>query len=707
MRLWPGRRSSGGVWVPRKPPAQGTFALVQPSPAMVAYTEGSLLLGVLIGVGIRLRIFIQSPLRPAQPAMWTLNGLAQDVAIYSMAGALALFSTRYVWQRRSWSVLTGFVFALCLLHLIWSEIVTFFGHAIRARDLQVGLRPVLFLQSVRINIAFTLAALLALSFLLIPWTARRARRAGQTWATAPRLLVLSVVAVGLSRVGLPIHQSETARNPVVAFAVLIHDWPATDAQGLFRIPKPTFTELSLRYLAPRFPPRDFFNDAFPLAYRSPARSPKAPRIPQGIKPNLVFILMEGVRSEEIGVYGGIVPGLTPNLDELARQGTRVHRFYSNGNHTPEGELALWYGLLPSPYEVMLTTRAGVPMTGLPEMLRSLGWKSFLWIHNGDQNFYSRDRFYLPRGFRTIDGKDFPPNEPRTSWGFSDRTLMRHALKALDVTEEPFAAMVLTVSNHHPFQLPSDAQTRMAGLPAEQRGFQPFGSEGLMVGMHTVPMLKTIHYTDEAIGYFFGLARTRPWFANTVFVIASDHGLPIAPLEGVHTLHRLLELRHRVPLIIYSPLLPPGKVVPGPASQIDVLPTLAGLFGIPVQPGLGRDLLDPDSEDPERPVITWTRDAEAISIITKNRAYHRMLGNENPIRFDDSDEEILVDPVRDPEGEIDLMNTPGNGAELFARAAHRYFDVYPWLVVEGRSGLPSAVSKTTASAPKGKQPASVR
>ncbi len=407
----------------------------------------------------------------------------------------------------------------------------------------MGLRPVLFLHTVRINILFTFLACALVCWVLVRWTAHRARRAARTWATVPRLLTLALLAFGLSRLAIPIHESDTARNPLVALTVLVHDWPPTDSEGHFRIPKPTFSELTLRHLAPRFPARDFFDENFPLAYRSSPRSAAAPRIPDGVRPNLVFILMEGVRSEEIGVYGGIVPGLTPNLDEIARKGTRVQRFYSNGKHTPEGELALWYGLLPSPYEVMLTTRSEVPMTGLPEMLRGLGWRSFLWIHNGDQNFYRRDRFYLPRGFRIIDGKDFPIREPRTSWGFSDRALMRHALRALDASLEPFAAMVLTVSNHHPFQLPSDSQTRMAGLPAERRGFESFGEDGLVVGMHTVPMLQTIHYTDEAIGYFFGLARERPWFSRTVFVIVSDHGLPIAPLQGLHTLHRRL-LGHR-------------------------------------------------------------------------------------------------------------------------------------------------------------------
>lgn len=673
---------------------------------MVAFTEASLLLGVVLGAGIRLRIFLGSPLRSEQPWLWALNGLVQDVAIFSLAGALTLFSTRYFWQRRSWSVLTAFVFSVCVLHLLWSEIVIFFGHAVRARDLQVGLRPVLFLHSVRTNILFTFAGVAFVSWSLLRWTAGRARKAGRTWATVPRLLALGLLAAGLSRVAIPIHQAETARNPLVAMAVLIHDWPPTDTQGNFRIPKPSLSTLSLRSLAPRFPARDYFDESFPLAYRSPSRSPRAPTIPDGLRPNLVFIVMEGVRSEEIGAYGGTIPGLTPNLDALARRGTRVDRFYSNGNHTPEGELALWYGLLPSPYEVMLTTRSEVPMTGLPEMLRNLGWKSFLWIHNGDQNFYRRDRFYLPRGFRTIDGRDFPPGEPRTNWGYSDRSLARRAVTVFDATAEPFAAMVLTVSNHHPFQLPSDARTRMTGLPAERRGFIPFGTEGLVVGMHTVPMLRTIHYTDEAIGYFFDLARTRRWFSRTLFVIVSDHGLPIATLDGIHTLHRLLELRHRVPLIFFSPLLPGGKVVSGPASQIDVLPTLAGLFGVPNQAGLGRDLLDPDSADPERPVITWTRDASAISVITQERVYHRMLGNESPLLFDASNEELLIDPIGDPEGERNLLNDVPN-VSVFARAAQRYFDLYPWLVVQGRSGLPIVSARSVPAARKGNETPSVR
>ena len=75
--------------------------------------------------------------------------------------------------------------------------------------------------------------------------------------------------------------------------------------------------------------------------------PARPLVPAGLRPNVVFLLMEGVRSEELGAWGGL-KGLSPRLDDLARHGIRVARAYSPGTHTPEGELALWYGLFASP-----------------------------------------------------------------------------------------------------------------------------------------------------------------------------------------------------------------------------------------------------------------------------------------------------------------------------------------------------------------------
>jgi hypothetical protein len=43
---------------------------------MLAFTEGTLILGILLGAGMRLRIFIDSPLRSSQPLLWALGGIS-------------------------------------------------------------------------------------------------------------------------------------------------------------------------------------------------------------------------------------------------------------------------------------------------------------------------------------------------------------------------------------------------------------------------------------------------------------------------------------------------------------------------------------------------------------------------------------------------------------------------------------------------------
>ncbi|HEX5855727.1 MAG TPA: LTA synthase family protein, partial [Thermoanaerobaculia bacterium] len=474
-------------------------------------------------------------------------------------------------------------------------------------------------------------ALVALA-LAAAFSARRARR------VPPRLgprafAVLTLAACALAALPLPVHQRLTSRHPLLALPALARDPSARPPDG----EAPSF-----RRLAGAGAP------ARPAPAAPAARAAGAPSLPFGTRPNVVFLLLEGVRSEELGAWGGLA-GLSPRLDDLARHGVRVDHAYSPGTHTPEGELALWYGLLASPRSLILTEQPDLPRDGLPETLASAGWKSFLWIHNGDQTFYRRGRFYASRGFRLVDGRDFDPGEPRTNWGYSDRALMRAAVRAFDRLEEPFAAMALTVSNHHPFQVPSDAVTSFQPPASPRGGFVNVPGLSRILGLHTGAMLKTIHYTDEALGSFFDLARVRPWFKRTIFVISGDHGLPIAPLEGTPTPHRFASLRHRVPLVFFSPLLAGGLTLEGPASLADVPATLLGLFGLPAGAGDGRDLF---AEKPaERPVIAWDDEGRTVTAASRDFVYHAALAPGAGGTLAATEEALFS--VRDEAGAVDL------------------------------------------------------
>lgn len=74
----------------------------------------------------------------------------------------------------------------------------------------------------------------------------------------------------------------------------------------------------------------------------------------------------------------------------------------------------------------------------------------------------------------------------------------------------------------------------------------------------------------------------------------DHGLPGSASHLPYGTAELALVRFQVPLLIYAPgLLGPGREVLTVASEVDVLPTVASLAGVPYRnTTLGRDLLDP-------------------------------------------------------------------------------------------------------------------
>jgi len=639
---------------------------------------------------VRWRIVTHMPLPPGRPLPWFVSGLAQDLAVGALCGALVLAFARTPRREAAARLVLGAaLIAGAAAHFAFGEAVIFFGHPPRWEDLGIGLDPT-FLKSTAsgsllrvflLCLAGAAAALGALALL-----SRRARRSR---ATAGRL-ALAGLAAGAAALGLArFDPGGTGREPVVALGIAWRE-RLPPGHGLVFTPTREFAETSVRELVPFVAEKDFLDPRFPLSRGAPEPRGEGPALPGGVSPNVVFFVMEGLQAQEVGAYGGKPAGLTPNLDRLAREGIRFDRAYSNGTHTPEGELALWYGVLPDPYSHVITDHPEAALSGLPDLLSAAGWKSLLWIYGGDvANFYRRDRFYPRRGFRVIERSDFPAGGAQTSWGYSDVALARRAAAALDGAAEPFAAMVLTVTNHIPFVVPEDGATAMPWQPGSA-GFLklPGSAEEFSTGF--TPMLNTAHYSDEAVGEFLRLSRGKPWFNRTLFVFTGDHGLAMANVRRGMTAHQWEELRHRVPLILYSPLLPGGGVVAGPVSHADVMPTLLSLahIGAP-RAGAGAGLLDSRQAGPGRPILTWSAEGGTVSVITGSRIYHAVVPREppppgHPVRIES---EWLVDPAADPSGARNLAAAEPQSASAMRRLARVYMQVYPWLVTDGRSGNP--------------------
>ncbi|MBK5269776.1 MAG: sulfatase-like hydrolase/transferase, partial [Bacteroidia bacterium] len=124
------------------------------------------------------------------------------------------------------------------------------------------------------------------------------------------------------------------------------------------------------------------------------------------------------------------------------------------------------------------------------------------------------------------------------------------------------------------------------------------------------------YSDYCFRKFLQAAEKEPYFHNTIFVFVGDHGVAgnaDALYPTVWTEQRLTD--EHVPLLFFAPYLLQPQKRSEVVSQIDILPTIAGMLHQSYSnTTLGRDLLDPEKKNNYAFV---TNTAGKIGMVTDN------------------------------------------------------------------------------------------
>ena len=107
------------------------------------------------------------------------------------------------------------------------------------------------------------------------------------------------------------------------------------------------------------------------------------------------------------------------------------------------------------------------------------------------------------------------------------------------------------------------------LPHAPYVFNPDGTKHDRTGSQTENYRKQTQFVDVLLGQFVALLKTEGLYAESVFVVTTDHGL----LSGCPC---------TIPLFIRAPGLSSG-VSDVSYSQVDFLPTLVDLLGLPPIP----------------------------------------------------------------------------------------------------------------------------
>lgn len=271
--------------------------------------------------------------------------------------------------------------------------------------------------------------------------------------------------------------------------------------------------------------------------------------------NIVLVSVESLSADFLGTYGS-KEGLTPELDALAAKSIVFENIYAVGTRTVRGLEALSLGIPPVPGQSIIRRPENSNLATIGDMLDEEGFKVF-FIYGGYGYFDNMNAYFKANDYTVIDRTDFPSTsvEFENVWGVADESLYSNTLEALDqafTTKKRFFAHVMTTSNHRPYTYP---QGRIdIASPGGRRG--------------------AVKYTDFALGEFIRKAQQKPWFKDTLFVLTADHCASVAGKT------ELPVAKYRIPLLFYGPALLKPQKVTHMYSQIDIIPTLMDVLGVP-------------------------------------------------------------------------------------------------------------------------------
>jgi lipoteichoic acid synthase len=286
------------------------------------------------------------------------------------------------------------------------------------------------------------------------------------------------------------------------------------------------------------------------------------------KPNIVIIMVEGLGAEFVGKNA--YSGFTPYIDSLLSKSLYWENFVSNTGRTfgcvpsllgslPYGEKGfLDLNPLPSHFSLISVLKANDYTTSFyAGHQTSFDRLSNFLEYNGIDHLINEDNLGPGYAKTKADSKEF-------SWGYPDSEIYKKTLAELDSKKMPRLDIIMTLTNHEPFQFPSK-NNYLQKVDSILNSQQSFKVEEQEIKAYK-DVFASLLYTDKSLKDFMHEYEKRPEYDNTIFIITGDHRLiPVIQKDKLCRFH--------VPLIIFSPMLKKPEKFKSVSSHWDVTPSL--------------------------------------------------------------------------------------------------------------------------------------
>jgi arylsulfatase A-like enzyme len=378
------------------------------------------------------------------------------------------------------------------------------------------------------------------------------------------------------------------------------------------------------------------------------------------KPNIIMISIDTLRPDHTGAYG-YSRNTSPFLDELAKDMTVFKNCYAHASWTPPSVASLFTSLYPTQHGSLGKDRIVLMDENITaaEILRDSGYNTAAF---SSSPFIHPD-FGFGQGFKYF-GFDETENANALNKQI-DKWLKNHSKHS---ESKPLFLYVMYFDPHYPYVAPDNYNKKFNKAPdgsplwKKERvtKLDTLFDIDVGVGRDTYEYLKSsydseISYTDDALKKLIkSLKESGIYNSNKdILVLTSDHGEEFIEHSAYGHGSTLYEEVLKVLCMIKAPGIVSKKSIDSPVSQIDILPTIFEIAGVPVPDKIeGKSLfplLKGDTQGHERLVYATSQtlldDKQSLRSIRKGR--YKFILRTNPDRAE------LYDLSLDPEELLDL------------------------------------------------------
>jgi arylsulfatase A-like enzyme len=307
---------------------------------------------------------------------------------------------------------------------------------------------------------------------------------------------------------------------------------------------------------------------------------------------VVLLFVDTLRRDHVGAYGYHRP--TPAMDALAASGVVMEDARSVAPWTLPSTRSILTGMQPERWDTSTTLQA---------RLGALGWATAAYVGN----VYLSSNFDMDRDWG---------EHGCVNWPWADYQVWRARRFLAEHADQDALLMVHFMDPHLPYKEPLTYRKLYAPAKPKILADEVFLRTNLLKaakGNRQIVRNYLVDRYDQNIRYVDdGVRRLMASVpADATVVLFADHGEEFFDHDELEHGHSLYDELIRVPLVVRSPGLPPGRAG-APVTSMDITPTVLELLGIPAGAFDGHSL------------ATLARNGQDAALDGRARAFGRVL-----------------------------------------------------------------------------------